>query len=234
MKAFRIIYEDSEILIVDKPPGFHCVPPESKSIRISPAWNGLQILERQLQQKLFPAHRLDRATSGIFLLTKSKEMASATQKQFSNHSTKKIYACLTRGKLNSDAVIDSPLKNSAGASVTAKTNIQVVGTFSLPIKNDVANDREFSLIFAFPETGRFHQIRRHLAQIGHPIIGDKMHGDKKLNRAFFEIVQSDRLFLRAMQLELDHPKSNQRLVIKNKWNKDWHKLFLHSELCPLL
>lgn len=234
MKAFRIIFEDNDLLIVDKPPGFHCVPPESKSIRISPAWNGLKILERQFQQKLYPAHRLDRATSGIFLLTKSKEMASITQKQFADRSTKKIYACVVRGRMRSDLSIDTPLKKPDGQLSPAKTNIHFVSHFSLAIKNEVADQREFSLIFAQPETGRFHQIRRHLANIGHPIMGDKMHGDKKLNRAFSEMVQSDRLFLRAMQLELNHPETQQRLIIRNKWNKDWHKIFPHSEVCPIL
>lgn len=234
MKAFRILFEDEWILVVDKPAGFHCHPPENKNIKMHPAWNGLKILENQIQQKLYPAHRLDRATSGIFLLTKNAEVAAITQKQFQDKNTAKTYLCVVRGNLSKAALLDSPLKRPSGELMPAITQIMPYCQFTLPIEHPEGGDRIFTMVRANPITGRFHQIRRHLALLGFPIVGDKQHGDKKLNRQISELINTDRQFLRAMRLEFDHPVLKSRIVIKTKWSKDWHKLFEFSNVCPLL
>src|SRR5688500_13263488 len=117
--AFRVLYEDDFLVAVDKPANFHTHPPEDLSIRISPKWNGLRILEKQFQQKLYPAHRLDRATSGVLVLSRKRELNHALQSQFSDRKVHKQYAFLARGELQAPLTIDSPLASGSAERLDA-------------------------------------------------------------------------------------------------------------------
>jgi tRNA pseudouridine65 synthase len=234
MLAFRILHEDEALLAVDKPAGFHSHPPEDKSIRLNPRWNGLAILERQLGQKLFPAHRLDRATSGLLILSKRREANFALQRQFQERAVAKTYFCLVRGTFRGETRIEAPLKKDNGEEEEAITLAEECASFSLSIPGPDGRDRVFTLVRATPLTGRYHQIRRHLARIGFPLVGDTRHGDRRVNRAFAELTGIDRLFLRCARLELKHPFSGEALSVTAPWNRDWHWLFDQIGVCPRL
>src|SRR3989338_9050639 len=197
MLAFRILFEDEWLLAIDKPPGFHSHAPENKSIRVNPRWNGLQILERQLGRKLFPLHRLDRASSGILLHSKDREWNSRWQELFARQQVEKTYFCVVRGEWTGITLIDDPLQDAMGGAREAKTLAEERISFSLPIGTE-GKSRAFTLVRAQPFTGRFHQIRRHLTHKGCPLLGDSRHGDKHLNRACAERLDLQRLFLRCM------------------------------------
>lgn len=231
MLAFRILYQDDCLVAVDKPAGFHTHPPEDKTIRISPKWNGLKILERQFQSRLYPVHRLDRAASGVLVLSRKIEWNRSLQEQFANRSVKKTYACVARGRISDSLALEAPLQQKDGPAQEAKTQVQPAFTFPLPCGEST---REFTLAFAYPETGRFHQIRRHLAQASHPLLGDSRHGDKKVNRAVKENTQLDRLFLRCMEMELKHPITAEPLRVRTRWSKEWHRLFDFAGACGWL
>lgn len=230
MKAFRVIYEDDHLIAVDKPAGFHSHAPQDKSIRISRDWDGLFILERQFQQKLYLVNRLDRATSGILLLAKEAQICAEMKKQFHSHSVQKNYFCLVRGKWNGTGMIDEPLKRTNDSMAEAKTQVEIISQ----IKSPIEEDKILSLVRASPITGRFHQIRRHLAHKGLPIIGDKQHGDKKLNRAFAQKTSLQRMYLRCMKMEFIHPTTQERMILKARWNKEWHALFDQLGFCPIV
>ncbi|MGZ3694005.1 MAG: RluA family pseudouridine synthase [Bdellovibrionota bacterium] len=231
MLAFRILYEDEAILAVDKPAGFHTHPPEDQNVRISPKWNGLRILERQLQMKLYPVHRLDRASSGVLILSKKRELNHALHSQFAERKVHKQYALLARGEIKTASRIEEALSQEDGPSLPAITEISPIHSFAL--KTAPEELRTFTLAWAYPETGRFHQIRRHLAHAGHPLLGDSRHGDKKLNRAVTGENGLDRLFLRCKEMHFLHPETHKEMRVSTRWSREWHKLFELGGYCPL-
>ncbi len=233
MLALRILYEDDSLVAVDKPPGFHSHPPEDKSIALNPRWNSLGILQKQLSTTLYPMHRLDRATSGILLFSKQKELNSFFQKQFQEQSVQKKYLCLVRGSFLGSSLLELPLKNTKGESQPARTQLEALHHFQLPILGPKGTPRTFTLLWAEPLTGRFHQIRRHLAAAGFPILGDKQHGDKKLNREFAALTGVERMLLRCAEMKIQQ-LSGKVLVLQATWTKDWHRLFDQAGACPLL
>lgn len=234
MQCLRILHEDNLLIAVDKPAGFHSHPPEDKAIRLSHRWNGLGILEKQIGQRLYPAHRLDRATSGVLVFSKCRENNSLLQRQFADRLVGKTYLCLVRGRLNGVADIREPLKTEGGRSEEAHTRFEELHAFTLPIPGPSGQDRAFTLVKAEPFTGRYHQIRRHLNHLGLPIVGDRGHGDSRLNRAFRELTGIDAMLLRCVALELDHPGTGRRLRLRATWAKPWHKVFERAGFCPIL
>lgn len=231
MLAFRVLYQDEFLLAVDKPANFHTHPPEDASIRIHPKWNGLLILERQLRQQLFPVHRLDRATSGVLLLSKQRELNRSLHEQFAERKVRKQYAFLARGEFHGPETINAALAGENGEALESTTRISPVHTFQLEFSP--GEQRRYSIGWAYPETGRFHQIRRHLAQRSHPIMGDARHGDKKLNRALAAATGLDGLFLRCKEMQFQHPVSQEPIKVATRWSPAWHKLFEVAGYCPL-
>ena len=232
MRALRILYEDEHVLAADKPAGFYSMPSEDKSLNHSFHWDALHILERQKGMRLYPAHRLDRATSGVLLLSKRLEGNGFLQRQFQERRVEKTYFCVVRGRLEGSALIETPLKKEDGRLEEARTQASALAHFSLPIAGPKGDSRVFTVVRADPETGRFHQIRRHLASLALPLVGDNAHGDRKLNRAFAELTGAQGLLLRCMGLSLEHPGGG-KLVLKARWSKEWHRAFDAAGFCPL-
>jgi len=143
-------------------------------------------------QWVYAVHRLDRATSGCLLFGLSSEGVPYLQQAL--RDGQKEYLALVRGQADSlhDTVIDRPLKVKNKLKKAA-THIEVLGSSAEP---------RCSLLRARPLTGRFHQIRRHLAGTGHPILGDSSHGDTRVNRTWREQRGLDRLALHCFRLEL--------------------------------
>lgn len=232
MLRLRVVKESSSWLLVDKPAGFHTHPPEDKSLRISPRWNALAILERQMGQELWPVHRLDRATSGLLLFSKDRTKNYFLQNQFAEKQTQKTYFALVRGTLQGAARLDEALKSESGQLQEAVTEVEPYFTFSLPIPHPHGGERTFTVLKAAPVTGRFHQIRRHLARAGLPLLGDSRHGDRRLNREFAELTGCRNLFLRCMGLEFRCP-SGDPVEARVQWSREWHALFGFAGACPL-
>lgn len=233
MLKLRVVKESPSWVLIDKPAGFHTHPPENKSVRISPRWNALAILERQLGQELFPMHRLDRATSGLLLYSKDRAHNGELQAQFAGRTVRKNYFALVRGNLLGETLIDLALKAESGFMQEARTEISPYLSFALPLPHPNGGDRVFTVVRADPVTGRFHQIRRHLAGLGFPIVGDNQHGDRKLNREFTALTGCRTLFLRCMGLEFFTPGTGELVATRARWGKEWHRLFELAGACPL-
>jgi tRNA pseudouridine65 synthase len=232
MLSLRIIKQTDSWVLVDKPAGFHTHPPEDKKLRIHPRWNALGILERQFAQQLFPVHRLDRAASGLLLYSKRREHNRHLQEQFSARLVNKYYYVLVRGEFRGDSVIEDPIKGENGILLAATTKLSTCIAFSLPIPHPRGGNRMFTILKAEPTTGRFHQIRRHAAGIGFPLLGDSQHGDRKLNREFAALTGCRSLFLRCMSLEFRCPESGERLQVSGRWSREWHRIFDLAGACP--
>ena len=233
MLKLRIVQESTHWVVIDKPAGFHTHPPEDKSIRLNPRWNALSILERQLGVPLYPAHRLDRATSGLLLYSKNREINGELQRQFAEEKVHKAYYAILRGEFSGDRRIEEPLQSESGSPLPAVTRVEPAYVFTLPLPHPKGGDRRFTLARTEPLTGRFHQIRRHLARAGFPLLGDSRHGDKKLNREFSALTGCTQLFLRCMELDFLCPISGKKVAVRARWGREWHRLFELAGACGL-
>lgn len=198
----EIVYHDSEYVAINKPPGLlvHRTKLANDAHHFA-----LQLLRNQLNQHVYPCHRLDRKTSGILLFAKTEVANQRMQILFAKNEVKKTYFAVVRGFTSAEGVIDYPLKNDAGKEQNALTFFETMARTELPIPlGDHATSR-YSLVKVRPQTGRMHQIRKHFAHIFHPIIGDRPHGCNKQNKHFKEKWNLASILLHAGSLEFRHP-----------------------------
>jgi tRNA pseudouridine65 synthase len=206
----EICYQDAYLAAVNKPHGL--LVHRSSIARDATAF-ALQQLRSQLQQRVYPVHRLDRKTSGLLLFALTAEVNSLLQQQFMQQQVKKTYHAIVRGFVDESGTIDYPLKADDGKLQQAITHYKRLYTAELAVPFGNFSTSRYSLVEIRPETGRMHQIRKHFAHILHPIIGDRPHGCNKQNRLFIEKWKHYDMLLHAQQLEFFHPVSRERLVI---------------------
>jgi len=207
----EILFQDEHFVAVNKP---HGLLVHRSSIAADAEEFALQIIRDQLNQKVFPVHRLDRKTSGVLLFALSSESAQKLQSQLENPKTQKTYLAIVRGYFPDAIEVDHPLTNDRGKTQDAFTSFQTVCRTEIDIPFGKHPTSRYSLIKAFPKTGRMHQIRKHLNHLRHPIIGDRPHGCNKQNKLFKEKWNMTTMMLHAMELEMDHPVSNEPMTIK--------------------
>ncbi|MEM6344483.1 MAG: pseudouridine synthase [Bacteroidota bacterium] len=220
---FTVLYEDERLIAINKPSGIlvHRTRISEDKIFV------LQLLRDQIGQKVFPVHRLDRATSGILLFAKDSETASWLGRQFQDQQLDKTYLAVVRGYLPLRGTIDYALTNrSPQEPQKAITHYQRLQQCELPVAIGRYDTARYSLIQAKPETGRFHQIRRHFSHLRHPIIGDKKHGDVKHNNYWRDHWEIARLLLHAQSLSFFHP-GGERLSLEAPIPADFRKALVH-------
>lgn len=217
-----ILYRDEHIVVVDKPSGLlvHRSAIDRHETRFA-----IQILRDQIGQRVWPAHRLDRGTSGTLLFGLSPEIASRLGKQFEAGTVEKRYLAVVRGHPPASGSIDHPLtrqrddyefvgEHSNMAPQTALSHYRKLAEVELPFAVDRYPTSRYALLELIPITGRKHQLRRHLKHIAHPIIGDATHGKGRHNRFFAGQFGCQRLLLACTELIFDHPVGGGRLTIK--------------------
>lgn len=163
----------------------------------------LDLARGALGVRVHPVHRLDRATSGVLLFALDPECAAALCGLFERGAVRKSYLALVRGVPPASGVIDHPVpKTEGGARVPAVTAFRRLSVFE-----------RYAVVEARPETGRLHQIRRHLKHISHPIVGDVNYGKGDINRLFRERFGLHRLALHAAELRFTHPFTGEDVTI---------------------
>lgn len=193
----RVVFEDEEILVVDKSPHEPTAP--------QPEYSG-SLLARVRRipraENAVPVHRIDIGTSGLVMFARRPDLAAAWQDALLAPSTRKIFVAATRGVTPSKGAITRELREE-GKLYPARTRYRRLA---------VAGGH--SVLRVIPEQGRTHQIRRHLAAIGHPVLGDDRYGHPPTNRFFEEKNGLDRAFLHCVRIEIDHIRSGNRLVVE--------------------
>lgn len=224
---FDILRHEDEFVAIEKPQGFHVHQPEFPRRRVSNDIVCLPNLRDQIQTYLYPVHRLDAGTEGVLLFALSKQAASSLCRQFQEGRVDKTYFAIVRGYAPDHGVIDTPLDlDSTGEPAESLTRFWTHARVELPYAVGKRHSTaRYSLVEAFPETGRYHQVRRHMCRISHPLIGDCTHGDSHHNRFFRTELQSPGLWLKAKSVEFDHPATGQRVRIESAWSERWLKLF---------
>ena len=211
-----LLFEDDWLLAIDKPSGLAVHP--GTGIRhgtvVDIVRNYLGVAAERNGFRASPAHRLDRETSGVLLVAKRRKTMVHLTEVFTRRTAKKSYVALVKGKLSTrQGLIDLPLADRQQSAVSKARN----GTTLQPALTRwslLGQNSEAALVRCTIETGRTHQIRRHFASIGHPVLGDTRHGDFPLNRTLKSRWGLDRLFLHAMRLEFPHPADGRKVTIE--------------------
>lgn len=219
--TLEILFEDEHLIAVAKPSGLF-VHRSEKDRRQRVA--ALQLTRDLAGQDVYTIHRLDRATSGVLMFGKTATAASQMSACFARREVHKRYTALVRGHCPSSGRIDTPLVAARGRGLPAEhpfavpqeavTVYERTAAFELPVAGPQFPTTRCSLVDVRPQTGRFHQIRRHLNYAAHPVIGDSSHGDSRQNRVFREHLQVSRLMLAAVELAFPHPVAKSQVVIR--------------------
>ncbi|MGN6655551.1 MAG: pseudouridine synthase [Rhodanobacter sp.] len=203
----EILYQDDAVLAVNKPANLAV----HRSTFVGPADAFLvDLLREQVGDNVYLAHRLDRATSGVLLVARSKEVAAALGEQFMQRTVHKQYLVVVRGWPEpAEGVVDYPLPGSreTGPRREARTHYRRLATIEVPIALGRYPQQRYALLQAEPESGRFRQIRKHLAHIHHPVIGDCQHGRSDHNRLYKQHFGCHRMLLHAWRIRFEHPVS---------------------------
>lgn len=211
-----ILYRDAYLLAVHKPAGVmvHRSPIAGRGERFL-----LQMVRNRIGHRVYPVHRLDKPTSGVLLFGLDPDTAGRMAGRFARREVKKFYLAVVRGFVEEKGSVDLPLRGDVYRRKetqefkSARTAYRRLAQIEVDRPVGPYATARYSLLRVEPETGRMHQIRRHLRDISHPVIGDRRYGDNRHNRFFKEELDCPRLLLAAVQLGFDHPVSGQRLTI---------------------
>jgi len=224
--ALDIVYEDDDLAIVNKPAGMmvHTGAGATDDARnrgtlvnaLLHHFGKLSAVGGALRPGI--VHRLDRATSGLMVVAKNDESHRRLAKQFSGREVHKTYLALVHGwpKLDRGTIHSAISRHSQRRTrMTTKgyRGREAVTHYSVQRKIDSPYGK-FALVELKIETGRTHQIRVHMQAIGHPVLGDDRYGHLPTNRFFEEKNGLDRAFLHCVRIELDHPRTNVRLMVE--------------------
>jgi len=220
-EPLEILFKDQWLVAINKPTGLlvHRSMIDRHETRFA-----VQMLRDQIGQHVYPIHRLDKPTSGVLLFALNSDIARAMGEQFSDRSTSKSYLAVVRGYCAEEERIDYPLKEELDRKSDSKadqnkepqeavTAYRRLATVELPYAVGRYKTGRYSLVELIPETGRKHQLRRHMKHIFHPIVGDTTHGDGKQNQLFRDHFDCHRLLLASTSLNFDHPVSGEQTTI---------------------
>ncbi|GEC94421.1 tRNA pseudouridine synthase TruC [Zoogloea ramigera] len=208
-----IIYQDERVVAIHKPSGLlvHRSELDRHETRFA-----VQLLRDQLGRHVYPAHRLDRGTSGVLVFALDKDTARALGGQFERQEVIKTYLAVVRGHPPEAGRIDHALsrrrddaewvgERSTDEAQPAVTDFRRLATCELPHQVDRYPTSRYALVELTPHTGRRHQLRRHLKHIAHPIIGDATFGKGRHNRLFQQLFGCHRMLLACVRMQLRHP-----------------------------
>lgn len=230
-QALEILYQDDLLVAVNKPAGMlvHRSWLDRYETRFV-----MQTLRDQIGQLVYPIHRLDRPTSGVLLFALDSETANYLCLQFEQKIVEKHYLAVVRGYVNGSGQIDYPLKpkldkiadkfsETEKEAQTAITDYQSLATVELDYPAGRYATARYSLLKLTPQTGRKHQLRRHLKHIFHPILGDTQYGDLVQNRSLKQHTGIGRLLLHAQSLKFQHPKTGDFCQITAGLDQQWQQ-----------
>lgn len=217
-----ILYRDAAIVAVHKPHGLlvHRSPISRDRVFL------LQRLRDQLGTRVYPVHRLDRATSGVIVFGLDPDTAATLAGAFTAGAVSKRYLAVARGWVEPAGEIDHPVRDedTDAPARPSLTRYRRIATVELPYPVDRYPSARYSLVEVEPVTGRRQQIRRHFKHMSHHLVGDTTHGNGRHNRFFRDRLGITRLLLQAQSLAFAHPCSGARLEIEALPDPAWRRV----------
>ena len=193
-----ILYRSAALVAVDKPSGLAVHRGQSRD-----PVHALELVRDAVHTYVYPVHRLDRATSGVLVFALTQDAARVLGAAFAAGNVEKRYLALVRGNPPDWVLVDHPLSQDDGKPPQeARTEVFTRARYG-----------RYALVEALPQTGRTHQIRRHLKHLACPIIGDVRYGKGEHNRFFRTEHALHRLALHATSLTLTDPATAERITI---------------------
>lgn len=204
----EVVFEDDHIAVVRKPAGIEVSGNRARTLEHTLSGNLKSSKEVDALLSPQPAHRLDYPTSGLLMVAKTSRALINLNRAFSDRLVEKMYTAVVIGNLNDRGEINEEIDG-----LTARTTFRVL--------QRVPSERfgELCLVELFPETGRRHQLRKHLSGIGNPILGDSLYGKPGL------ILKGKGLYLHATRLSFHHPETGNRVEVESKPPAKFYKLF---------
>jgi tRNA pseudouridine65 synthase len=217
-----ILYHDDHLIAINKPSGLlvHRSNIDRHETRFA-----VQLLRDQIGQRVYPLHRLDKATSGVLLFALDADSARLVGLQFERNQVGKRYLAVVRGWPAESGLIDHPLSRqfddygrcfsaeSPSEALPASTEYRRLDCVEIDAAVDRYPTSRYALVQLLPHSGRQHQLRRHMKHIAHPIIGDANWGKGLHNRFFQQRFDCHRLLLASTRLDLHHPHTGAALSI---------------------
>ena len=193
----QIIFEDQNILIVNKPRGLLLQQDGDDSHSSLD-----KMVSEYLKDTVMPVHRLDKDTSGLCVFAKNKKTADELGKIFNEHSQiEKHYITLVSGQINEDGVVDAPLRKSFERKKMVVAPLKSGAKEAITKYHPIEQFKDYTLLDIQLLTGRTHQIRAHMSYIRHHVVGDIKYGDYKINNIFKRDFGFENQFLHAYKLK---------------------------------
>jgi 23S rRNA pseudouridine1911/1915/1917 synthase len=225
-----LVFDDTHVVVIDKPAGVSSVPYETREAGtamdlVRGAWRRMG--KPATSVPLHVVHRLDRATSGLLAFAKTKRAELGLAAQLRTHTMAREYLCVAHGEVASQR-IESRLVVDRGDGLRGSTTRAGVGKLAVTHVEAVRRLRGATLCRVRLETGKTHQIRIHLAEIGHPLIGEEVY----IRDFRGAPIAAPRLMLHATRLAFDHPVTGARVELSSEPPQDFAAVVAEHELSP--
>ena len=216
-EGINIIYEDNEIIAVDKPHSLLAISTEKIKDNTLYHMVSKYLKKKNKSAKVFVVHRLDKETSGVVIFAKNQHIKQLLQDNWDNIVKKREYVAIIEGVLNKkEDTIESYLTENK-FNIVYSTKNKEVGKHAITSYKVTKENKKYSYLIVNLKTGRKNQIRVHMSELGHPILGDKKYGSK--------VNPLNRLALHASCIELIHPITKKTFVFKSKVPRKFDNLF---------
>lgn len=233
----EILYKDEYLVAINKPSGLLV---HKSMIDKHEIYYAMKILRDQIGQWVYPVHRLDKPTSGVLLFALESETARLLSEQFQEHTIEKTYIAVVRGYVPPSGLIEHALKEKLDKisdknadkekeAQEAITAYKSLATVEIDASVGKYEQTRYSLVELKPQTGRKHQLRRHMKHINHHILGDTKYGRGEHNIFVRERYAMNRMLLHCTSLEFMHPYTKSVLSLRAGLDETFLKLFKEFE-----
>lgn len=220
-ERFEVVHDDEHLIVVNKPAGLLTVPTPKREANTLQSQVRKWLERQQPQAQAICVHRLDRGVSGLLVFAKSHEMADLIRSQFAARKPQRRYSAILQGEMNSqEGTIRSYLATDEALN---RYSVQDPDSGELAITHYRVKEawKGATLVEVRLETGRRNQIRVHMAEAGHPIIGDPRYRPQEAEHPAWPY---KRLALHAETLGIEHPATQEMLVFKAPWPQEFHHM----------
>lgn len=223
-----VLFENKDFFVIDKPYGMVTHPSETGYLKGTVANAVKSKVMFGVGDKFRPGivHRLDKDTSGVLIIAKTKRAYDSFIEQFKKRTIKKFYLALCKGIFDSkEGIIDSPISrdvnNRKRMGISNQANARkAISCYKVLKEFHITKEIGLSLVEVEIKTGRTHQIRVHMAAIGHYVIGDKTYGVRSFNKKIFDQFGLKRQFLHASKIILKSPVDGKVVMINSELSED--------------